>query len=478
LKRPIVVWFRRDLRIDDNPALFHAAATGYPVIPLFVFDTDIIRRLPSDGAVFDFQAEALRELEDAVNSIGGKLVMRRGSALKVHEELIRETEPAALYYDRDYEPIARERDKKVESLYRRFGVEVKSFADVVVHEPHEALTGKGTPFVVFTPYANAWKKLDHPDPLGKPRPITTPRLKSERVLGAEDLGRSTAIVSPFVHGGANEATHRWRSFLRSKVSGYEKSRDIPSVDGTSRMSPYLRFGCISARRLVHDCSRLQADTRKSGGHGLEKFLDELIWRDFYQAVLYHFPELVSRSYRAEFESMPWSLDERMFDAWCRGVTGFPLVDAGMRQLNQTGWMNNRVRMVVASFLTKDLRHDWRLGASYFEKKLLDIETASNIGGWQWAASTGVDPKPLRIFNPRLQSERFDPEGHYIRAYVPELRSVPAKFIHAPHAMPPAMQKESGCIIGKDYPHPIVDHAAASAGYKELVASLRADFRKP
>ena len=478
MKRPIIVWFRRDLRIDDNPALFHAAATGNPVIPLFVFDVDIIRKLPSDGAVFDFQAAALTELEEALKSLGGKLVTRRGAVLKVHEALIRESEPAALYYNRDYEPYARERDRKIDSLYRRFGIEVKSFADVVVHEPHEALTGKGTPFVVFTPYANAWKKLDHPDPVGKPRPITTPRLQPEHVLGAAELGRSTTIASPFVPGGASEATHLWRRFLRTKVSDYGTNRDIPSVDGTSRLSPYLRFGCISARRLIHDCRRLVTDKWKGEAQGLSKFVDELIWRDFYQAVLYHFPELVSRSYRAEFESMPWRLNERMFDAWCRGVTGFPLVDAGMRQLNQTGWMHNRVRMVVASFLTKDLRHDWRLGASYFEKKLMDIETASNNGGWQWAASTGVDPKPLRIFNPRLQSERFDAEGLYIRTYVPELRSVPAKFIHAPHTMPPVLQKELGCVIGKNYPHPIVDHAAASADYKGLVASLKADFRRP
>ncbi|HCA81540.1 MAG TPA: hypothetical protein DEP53_17550, partial [Bacteroidetes bacterium] len=186
--------------------------------------------------------------------------------------------------------------------------------------------------------------------------------------------------------------------------------------------------------------------------------------------------LLNQSYRAEFESMPWKLDERMFDAWCRGVTGFPLVDAGMRQLNRTGWMHNRVRMVAASFLTKDLRHDWRLGASYFEKKLLDIETASNNGGWQWAASTGVDPKPLRIFNPRLQAERFDPEGLYIKKHVPELKAVPVKFIHAPHTMPLELQRESGCMIGKDYPAPLVDHSNASNEYKRLVASLKSSFR--
>lgn len=204
---------------------------------------------------------------------------------------------------------------------------------------------------------------------------------------------------------------------------------------------------------------------------IKKFVDELIWREFYQAVLYHFPGLVHSSYREEFDSMPWKFSAKQFDAWKEGRTGYPIVDAGMRQLNQTGWMHNRVRMVVASFLTKDMRHDWRKGAAYFEEKLMDIETASNNGGWQWSASSGVDPKPLRIFNPRLQSERFDPQGTYIRQYVPELRRVPATFIHAPYTMPPLLQKELGCIIGRDYPKPIVDHRSASAEYKRIFASL-------
>jgi deoxyribodipyrimidine photo-lyase len=477
VKRPIIIWFRRDLRIDDNPALFHAAAQGAPVIPLFVFDAGLVRSLPSDGAAFDFQAEALAELDEGLRALGGKLVTRRGSVQKVHESLIRETQPAALYYNRDYEPYARVRDQEIESLYHRFDIEVRSFADVVVHEPHEVLTGKGTPFVVFTPYANAWKKLEHPKPLRKPKSITTPRLTTQGLLGAAELGRRTSIHEPAFRGGEKKAHHLWHRFLRSKIKDYEKSRDIPSVEGTSRLSAHLRFGCISVRRVLDDCIRLQNQARSTALSAVSKYVDELIWREFYQAVLYHYPELVIRSYRAEFDSMPWKMDGRMFDAWCRGATGFPLVDAGMRQLNRTGWMHNRVRMVVASFLTKDLRHDWRLGASYFEKMLMDIETASNNGGWQWAASTGVDPKPLRIFNPRLQAERFDTEGLYIKTFVPELRSVPVKFIHAPHTMPPALQKEVGCVIGKDYPHPIVDHAVASGDYKRLVASLKSDFRK-
>jgi len=474
---PIIVWYRRDLRVDDHPALFRAAAEKVQIVPLFVFDKELMRSLPSDGAAFNFQAEALTVLQGNIRKLGGRLVIRKGNVLRVHEELIREVQPAALYYNRDYEPYATERDKKVEALYRRYGIEVKSFADVVVHEPHEVLTGKGTPFAVFTPFANAWKKLHHPAPLGRPGALTTPRLATELVLDAQELRRPVTVTHPILSGGEDEAVRAWREFVQLKLSDYSLHRDSPSVNGTSRISPYLRFGCLSARRVLDDSLKLMEKANPSSRIPIGKFVDELIWREFYQAVLFHFPDLLNRSYRREFDAMPWRMDEKLYKSWCNGTTGFPLVDAGMRQLNQTGWMHNRVRMVVASFLTKDLRHDWRLGASYFESKLMDIETASNNGGWQWAASTGVDPKPLRIFNPRLQSERYDPDGQYIGSFVPELQSVPAKFIHAPHTMPPVLQKEVGCIIGKNYPFPVVDHATASVEYKKLFAALKATCRR-
>ena len=280
------------------------------------------------------------------------------------------------------------------------------------------------------------------------------------------------IPHPAFVGGEREAHSRWRNFLRSTIGDYGRSRDLPAIDGTSKLSAYLRFGCISIRRMVSDCHEALHDAPPAQQLSIRKFVDELIWREFYCSVLYHYPSLVHSNYREAFDKMPWKFCERLFKSWKEGKTGYPLVDAGMRQLNQTGWMHNRVRMVVASFLTKDLMHDWRKGAAYFEEKLMDIETFSNNGGWQWAASTGVDPKPLRIFNPRLQSERFDPEGDYIKRFVPELRKVPMRFIHAPHALPPALQKELGCVIGKHYPVPIVDHATASNEYKRLFAAIK------
>jgi deoxyribodipyrimidine photo-lyase len=472
LNRPIIVWFRRDLRIDDHAALFHAARQRAPIIPLFIFDTDVIGSLSSDGAAFEYQAKSLSELSSNIESLGGKLVIRHGRAAEVHKTLIREVEPVALFYHRDYEPFATERDHRVEDLYRTAGAEVKALKDVVIHEPGEVLNQQGNPYVVFTPYAKSWKKLPHPVGFGKPRRFNTPEIATGRILRAKDIGRSISIPNPLFTGGEKEALQRWNHFLDRAIGSYGKDRDIPSIDGTSRMSVALRFGCISVRRMLENCRVALEETPRSRQESIVKFMDELIWREFYQSVIFHLPRLVDSSYRKEFDSMVWRNGATDFRAWQEGRTGFPLVDAGMRQLMRTGWMHNRIRMVVASFLTKDLRIDWRRGAAYFEEKLLDIETASNIGGWQWSASAGVDPKPMRIFNPILQSQRFDPKGEYIKKFIPELRNVPLKFIHEPHTMPSVLQRDLDCIIGKHYPRPIVDHAIASAEFKRRFSAVK------
>jgi len=467
--RPILLWLRRDLRIDDNAALYHASKTGAPVIPLFIVDTDLIRRLPSDGAAFDFQKEALTDLARGIGALGGKLIIRQGKVRDVHRQLLQEVKPAALYFNRDYEPYGLERDARIIKLYEQHDIETRTFKDMLMQEPTEVLTGQGKPYVVFTPFANAWKRLPEPEPLGVPAPFTTPSIPSETIPGSTQLHKPRHISEPAFTGGEAEARSRWEKFLAGSVGAYQTSRDLPGIPGTSRMSPYLRFGCISIRRMVSDCRTLEREMKGEHEVSIAKFIDELIWREFYQAVLFHFPRLLTSNYRQEFDRLPWKFDEKLFESWKQGRTGFPLVDAGMRELNRTGWMHNRVRMVVASFLTKDMMHDWRLGEKVFEEKLMDIETASNNGGWQWSASTGVDPRPLRIFNPRLQSERFDPQGTYIRQYVPELNNVPGKFIHAPHGMTPIEQESCRCVIGRDYPAPIVDHAAASATYKQVFA---------
>ena len=470
---PVVVWFRRDLRVDDHAAFFHASRSGAPVFPLFIFDKKLIEALPSDGAAFDFQAEALRELEDKLRLLGGTLLLRRGDALEVHQELLRAFRPSALYFNREYESGSGLRDETVERLYRSAGAEVHTFSDMLIHEPEDVLTGEGKPYVVFTPYANAWKKLPLPSPFGKPSRLNTPPVDSEPIPGAKELGRPVRIPEPILHGGESQALKRWKWFLKNGLHSYATARDLPAIDGTSRMSPYLRFGMISIRRMVEDVRAVIDEApRSAAAVSAGKYLDELIWREFYAAVLFHFPRVAETNYRQVFDRLPWKSSAKHLSAWQEGRTGFPLVDAGMRQLNRTGWMHNRVRMAVASFLSKDLMMDWKVGERYFAERLLDIETASNNGGWQWSASTGVDPKPLRIFNPTLQAERYDPQGEYIRANVPELRSVPTKYIHAPHTMPAAVQQEAGCIIGTDYPAPIVDHASAAVFFKQAFANAK------
>ncbi len=471
-ERPIVVWFRRDLRVDDNPALIEAVRSGAAVIPLFVVDTKLISALPSDGAAFDLQAGALRELEDMIRRRGGTLLLRHGDGEDVHRSVIRDFQPSALYFNRDYEPSARTRDERIIRLYRTAGIDVRTFKDAVIFEPDEVLTVDGRPYVVFTPFANTWKRLPAPSPRSAPRRIRTPELSGGGVPDARSLGRKTAVSAPIATGGERAARKRWEWFLRNGLANYDRGRDLPAIDGTSRMSPYLRFGTISVRRMVEDVREAIDAGDAAASASARKYLDELIWREFYQAVLYHFPRVTTGNFRQQFDALRWRTNSRYFEAWKEGRTGVPLVDAGMRQLNETGWMHNRMRMVVASFLTKDLLIDWKRGEKYFASKLLDADTAANNGGWQWAASTGVDPKPLRIFNPRLQGERYDPEGDYIRRYVPELEDVPTEFIHAPHEMPGQLQHELRCVIGRRYPAPIVDHASAAAIYRKLFASVK------
>jgi deoxyribodipyrimidine photo-lyase len=474
--KPVIVWFRRDLRIDDNPALHEACLSGAPVIPLFVFDEDIIAEIPSDGAVFDFQAQALSDLSADLAGYGGRLITRRGRILEVHRQMIAGCNPVAIYFNRDYEPRALQRDEAITRLYASHGVTVRTFKDIVVHEPEEVLTADGNPYVVFTPYSRTWKRLSHPAPTGNPHRFTTPSMPSDGVFDAAALQKTRNIPQPAFKGGSSAALKQWRWFMGGAITSYDQHRNFPAEQGSSRMSPYLRFGCISIRRMLADCERAARSAGTKERQSIEKYVDELIWREFYQAVLFHFPHLISSNYRPEFDLLPWEFSETLFEKWKMGRTGFPLVDAGMRELNETGWMHNRVRMVVASFLTKDLMHDWRLGQGVFEEKLLDIETASNNGGWQWAASTGVDPRPLRIFNPTLQAERFDPGGAYIRRFVPELADVPDKYIHAPHVMPESLQRQIGCVIGSDYPRPVVDHRHASAHYKAVFASVRSQAK--
>ncbi len=476
-KRPVVCWFRRDLRVEDNPALFNASAGDRPVIPLFVVDEDLVARIPSDGAAFDFQSECLHDLSDNLEKLGTGLVVRGGKLKTAFAQIIEEAKPEAVYFNRDYDPDALDRDKMITDFLESQNVGVKSFDDVVIHPPDEVTSSQGGPYTVFTPYSAKWKKLRKPAPVGKPNPVLPARLRSDPIPGAKDFGRQTTIFDRSVRGGETAAKEQWSLFLREILPGYADSRDYPARKGTSMMSAYLRFGCISPVRMYSDLRALEFEASSQERNSVEKYVGELVWREFYISALYYFPFTALRNYRRMFDGVKWPLNERLFAAWKEGRTGFPLVDAAMRQLNATGWMHNRVRMVVASFLTKDLHIDWRWGEEYFARKLIDIEKASNVGGWQWSASTGVDPAPLRIFNPVLQSRRFDEDGQYIKTWLPELGAVPARYIHQPDKMNPAFQKEIGVVIGKNYPAPVADHREAAAVFKLAYIAAKEDERR-
>jgi deoxyribodipyrimidine photo-lyase len=366
--------------------------------------------------------------------------------------LLSETGADVLTFNRDYGPYARRRDARVREAASKAGVQVREFKDRVIFEAAELRNQQGRPYLVYTPYRRAWHarfEQDPEEPQRSPRLPRPVKVTGRNVLpSAADLGLEDDATD-LPSAGEEAARRRLRRFLEGPVEEYARRRDLPGVDGTSRLSPYLRLGAISIRTCVHAALRLIEERREARG-GARKWIDELVWREFYHAVLEDHPHVLRRSLKPEFDRVRWNRDDAGFAAWCAGLTGYPFVDAGMRQLAATGWMHNRVRMVVASFLVKDLLIDWRRGEVFFMQRLVDGDPASNSGGWQWAASTGTDAQPyFRIFNPVTQGERFDPDGRYVREFVPELRDVPTRFIHKPWTAP----EPPG-----HYPPPIVDHA--------------------
>lgn len=475
-ERPVLVWFRRDLRASDHAALAHAARAGAPIVPLFIADTRLIAQLPSDGAIFNFQANCLKELDEALRRMGNRLIIRRGEPEEVFKRLFADLRPLAIFYNRDYEPYARERDARIEQLARRYGIEVYSFKDHLLVEPWELATAEGKPFTVFGPFYRAWQKVPKSLPYDIPDQLPgLAAIASDPIPTAEGLGKAITLNRWAVEPGEPSARARWEHFRGAGLGQYSQTRDFPALaEGSSRMSPHLRFGTISIRRLYWDSAALQEDQGLSpqARASAERFVAELAWREFFHHLLWHFPHMAERSLRSHMDSFPWENREELFKAWCEGRTGYPLVDAAMRELNATGYIHNRTRMVAASFLVKDLLIDWRWGERYFRSKLLDGELAANAGNWQWCASAGADPRPLRIFNPVLQSLRYDPEGTYIRQWVPELASLPTKYLHEPWQMSALEQGHFGVRIGTDYPRPIVDHAEQKSRFERSYRALK------
>lgn len=420
MKNPIhIFWFRRDLRMEDNAGLFHSLNAGLPVLPLFIFDTNILNELVQDDARVTFIHQQLEKINHSLGTSGSRLLVKHGEPLAVWKELLKDYKIAGVFVNHDYEPYAIKRDKSIEELLKSRQVIFKTFKDQVIFEKDEVIKDDRNLYTVYTPYMNKWMNRFKENPLHTfnivPHQDGFFKTAWSEIPSLSDIGfEASKVIVPEIR------------LDNEMLANYEQTRNIPSVAGTSLAGPHLRFGTVSIRELV---SRADSCLNKT-------FLKELIWREFFMQVLYHFPFVTERSFKQAYDHIQWINNEEQFQLWCDGKTGYPMVDAGMRELNETGFMHNRVRMVTASFLCKHLLIDWRWGEAYFAKKLLDFELSSNNGNWQWAAGTGCDAAPyFRVFNPAEQQKKFDPDLKYIRKWIPE--------------------------YGSDaYPGPIVDHAFA------------------
>jgi deoxyribodipyrimidine photo-lyase len=444
-------WFRNDLRLHDNTALQALAARADQWLPVFVLDARILAKPDASRPRARFLLDCLGRLGRDLEKRGVPLLLREGRPEQVLPRLMHETGASLLSWNSGTTPFARRRDAAVQQAVERGGGEVLTRSDHVVFRSSEVRTARGGAYSVYTPYRNAWWKrwLEDPRLPAEPRrmPPPIPGFSADPVPDPGAFGIEEADCK-IPTGGEQAARRRLEGFLNTAAERYHEDRDRPDLDGTSRLSPYLRFGVISVRECFAR-AELASDAEPVLRRGVAKWMDELIWREFYSAVLDEHPRVLRENYRPEYDAVSWNDDPKSFQAWCDGFTGYPIVDAGMRQLRATGWMHNRVRMIVASFLVKDLLIDWREGERFFFEHLVDGDPASNNGGWQWAASTGTDAQPyFRIFNPVAQGQRWDPEGRYVRRWIPDLRDTPAPRVHAPWE----------CGLPADYPPPLVQHA--------------------
>jgi len=472
-----LVWFRQDLRIQDNPALAAALARGRPVVPVYILDEKGEGRWAPGGASRWWLHHSLSALDAALRQRGSRLVLARGESGQVLRDLIKATGADALYWNRRYEPAVIARDKELKA---GLAVEVKSFNGALLFEPQTIQNKAGGPFQVFTPF---WRHcltqaVDEPVKIASgpfPAPKAWPKscgLEEFDLLPA--LNWDSAFTTSWTPGEAG-AQAVMKRFTAKALNHYEEQRNRPDLDGTSSLSPHLHWGEIGPRQIW---ATVKASAKGSGvfppSRGAQVFLSEVGWREFAHHLLYHFPHTAVQPLRSEFGAFPWEKNPRGLRAWQRGRTGYPIVDAGMRQLWTTGWMHNRVRMIVASFLVKHLRLSWQEGADWFWDTLLDADLASNTLGWQWSAGCGADAAPyFRIFNPILQGKKFDPDGTYVRRWVPELSRISTEFIHHPWEAPLDVLAAAGLSLGRDYPQPVVDHGEARKAALAALQSIRA-----
>jgi len=393
-----IFWFRRDLRLDDNIALDKALSSGLPVLPVFIFDTNIIDELPQDDARISFIHETLSDINSNLQKSGCSIYVLQGTPIEKWQELVAKFNINAVYINKDYEPYALNRDREVEEFLKSYGISLFRFRDQVIFEENEILKPDNKPYTIFTPYKNRWlKKLNE-------NPAVISHVKGVKLV---KFYQCSYAFPSLQETGFQKSSIRVRSFDLSVIPEYHKNRNLPAIDRTSYLSPHLRFGTVSIRHIAN----LALNQNMS-------FLNELIWREFFMQILFHFPSVVTDNFKPVYDFIQWRNDENEFIRWCNGETGYPIVDAGMNQLNKSGYMHNRVRMITAGFLCKHLLIDWRWGEAYFARKLLDYELSSNNGNWQWAAGTGCDAAPyFRIFNPETQQKKFDPKEEYIRRWV-------------------------------------------------------------
>lgn len=458
-KRTAIWWIRRDLRLRENQALHAALDHADKIIPLFILDSGLLDSPYVGPKRVSFLFDGLQKLDHELRQRGGQLIVRSGNPAHELSAVVQETAADVIFAEEDFSPYARRRDGHINRL-----LPLMLLPGLVVHPPGLIRKKNGRPYTVFTPFSKAWKALPLPqqeDLLPAPGRIDVPHDLTSLAI---PQGESDMIPHNFP-AGESEARRRLSQFVsgpEAAVYSYAQSRNVPGVNGTSQLSPYLRFGMISARETAEAAVRAINNAPSGAARdGAEVWLNELIWREFYVNILYHFPHVRGANYNPKYDNVQWINDSKQLRAWQEGRTGYPIVDAAMRQLVQSGWMHNRTRMISASFLVKDLLIDWRLGEQWFMQHLIDGDPAANNGGWQWTAGTGTDAAPyFRIFNPITQSKKFDSRGIYIRRWLPELGNVPDKNIHEPWLMSREDQIKSGCIIGRDYPAPIVEHAAA------------------